>query len=310
MNTPDKRRALGKGLEALLPHRPAPAPAQNPADADGTPAAPASNGAPLELSVDLIDRSPYQTRTHFDERAMAELAASVAVSGVVQPIVVRPAEGGRYQLIAGERRLLASRQVKKATIPAVIRNVSDAQAMEITIIENLQRVDLNPMEQARGFDRLGVECMLTQEQIAQRTGKDRATIGNFLRLLRLPPMVQSKVESGDLSFGHARTLLALESHDAILKAAQKVLALSMSVRQTESFVQNLLNPEQVTKEPKTVEPVDPNVRDARERMQRALGLRVAIEDKGGRGKVIIEYTNLEAFDSLMERIIPSHTGEA
>jgi ParB family transcriptional regulator, chromosome partitioning protein len=182
--------------------------------------------------------------------------------------------------------------------------------MEITIIENLQRVDLNPMEQARGFDRLGVECMLTQEQIAQRTGKDRATIGNFLRLLRLPPMVQSKVESGDLSFGHARTLLALESHDAILKAAQKVLALSMSVRQTESFVQNLLNPEQAVKEPKTVEPVDPNVRDARERMQRALGLRVAIEDKGGRGKVIIEYTNLEAFDSLMERIIPSHTGEA
>jgi ParB family chromosome partitioning protein len=182
--------------------------------------------------------------------------------------------------------------------------------MEMTIVENLQRADLNPMEQARAFDRLGVECLLTQEQIAQRTGKDRATIGNFLRLLRLPPAVQGRVETGDLSFGHARTLLALESHDAILKAAQKVLALSMSVRQTESFVQNMLNPEKVAKEPKSMEPVDPNVREARDRMQRALGLRVAIEDKGGRGKVIIEYTNLEAFDSLMERIVSPQPGEA
>lgn len=302
MSTPDKRRALGKGLEALLPHRSSPQPAPTGGPADGPDAAASAGGTPLEIAVELIDRNPYQTRSHFDDKALEELAASIAVSGVVQPIVVRPREGGRYQLIAGERRLLASKKAGKAEIPAIVRVVSDAQAMEMTIVENLQRADLNPMEQARAFDRLGVECMLTQEQIAKRTGKDRATISNFLRLLRLPGTVQDRVESGDLSFGHARTLLAIESPELLLKAAQKVLALSMSVRQTETLVQNLLNPEKPGHEPKSKEPMDPNVREARDQMQRALGLKVVIEDKAGRGKVIIEYGNLEAFDSLMERI--------
>jgi ParB family chromosome partitioning protein len=313
MSTPDKRRALGKGLEALLPHRAAPQPVQ--IDAAAETATTQSNGAPLELAVELIDRNPYQTRSQFDEAALQDLAASIAASGVVQPILVRPIDDGRYQLIAGERRLLASKKAGKATIPAIVRQVSNAQAMEITIVENLQRADLNPMEQARAFDRLGIECLLTQEQIAQRTGKDRATISNFLRLLRLPTEIQRKVEAGQLSFGHARTLLSLDSPDAMLKAAQKVLALSMSVRQTESFVQNMLNPEKAVKQPKSKEPLDPNVREARDQMQRALGLKVAIEDKGGKGKVIIEYSNLEAFDSLMERITSeriasARTGEA
>lgn len=305
MSTPDKRRALGKGLEALLPHRSVPQPVQISAGTDGDGASAASNGAPLEIAVELIDRNPYQTRSHFDEKALEELAASVAATGVVQPILVRPMDGGRYQLIAGERRLLASRKAEKTVIPAIVRQVSDEQALEITIVENLQRADLNPMEQARAFDRLGVQCMLTQEQVAKRTGKDRATVSNFLRMLRLPPQVQGKVESGELSYGHARALLAIESPEEVLRAAQKILALSMSVRQAESLVQNMLNPERVVKEPKSKEPVDPNVREAQDRMQRALGLRVAIEDKGGKGKVVIEYGNLEAFDSLMERI----TGE-
>jgi ParB family chromosome partitioning protein len=183
--------------------------------------------------------------------------------------------------------------------------------MEMTIIENLQRADLNPMEQARAFDRLGREFQMTQEQMAKRTGKDRASVANFLRLLRLPTEIQGRVEAGELSFGHARTLLALESPDAILKAAQKVLALSMSVRQTESFVQNMLNPEKTEKKEKSKDLLDPNVREARDQMQRALGLKVAIEDRGGKGKVIIEYSNLEAFDSLMERITATHiTSEA
>ncbi len=303
MSTPDKRRALGKGLEALLPHRSVPQPVQISAGADGDGTTAASNGAPLEIAVELIDRNPYQTRSHFDEKALEELAASVAATGVVQPILVRPMNGGRYQLIAGERRLLASRKAEKTVIPAIVRQVSDEQALEITIVENLQRADLNPMEQARAFDRLGVQCMLTQEQIAKRTGKDRATVSNFLRMLRLPPQVQGKVESGELSYGHARALLAIESPEEVLRAAQKILALSMSVRQAESLVQNMLNPERAVKEPKSKEPVDPNVREAQERMQRALGLRVAIEDKGGRGKVVIEYGNLESFDSLMERIV-------
>jgi ParB family chromosome partitioning protein len=302
MSTSDKRRALGKGLEALLPHRVTPQPIQINAAAEATAPNATSNGAPLELAVDLIDRNPFQTRSQFDEVALQELAASIVATGVVQPIIVRPIASGRYQLIAGERRLMASRKAGKATIPAVVRPASDEQAMEMTIIENLQRADLNPMEQARAFDRLGREFQMTQEQMAKRTGKDRASVANFLRLLRLPTEIQGKVEAGELSFGHARTLLALESPESILKAAQKVLALSMSVRQTESFVQNMLNPEKAEKKEKSKEPVDPNVREARDQMQRALGLKVAIEDKGGKGKVIIEYTNLEAFDSLMERI--------
>jgi ParB family transcriptional regulator, chromosome partitioning protein len=310
MSTPDKRRALGKGLEALLPHRTAPQPVQIHAASDEAPSS-SSSGTPLELALDLIDRNPFQTRSQFDDAALEELATSIAATGVVQPILVRPVGDGRYQLIAGERRLMASRKVGKETIPAVVKPASDEQAMEITIVENLQRADLNPMEQARAFDRLGREFQMTQEQMAKRTGKDRASVSNFLRLLRLPTEIQNKVEVGQLSFGHARTLLALESPDAILKAAQKVLALSMSVRQTESFVQNMLNPEKAAKQPKSKDPLDPNVREARDQMQRALGLKVAIEDKGGKGKVIIEYTNLEAFDSLMERITASHVaGEA
>jgi len=149
-------------------------------------------------------------------------------------------------LIAGERRWLASQKAGKETIPAILRQVSDEQAMEMTIVENLQRTDLNPMEQARAYDRLSQEFKMTQEQMAKRTGKERASVANFLRLLRLPVEVQGKVEAGELSFGHARTLLALENPETILKAAQKVAALSMSVRQTESYVQGILNPEKKT----------------------------------------------------------------
>jgi ParB family transcriptional regulator, chromosome partitioning protein len=293
-----KRRALGKGLESLLPGRsgftPAPAPTASPVP---------DEGKPREIPVDQIERNPYQTRAAVDEGALKELAASIAASGVVQPVLVRPLADNRFQLIAGERRWLASKLAGKTTVPAILRHVSDEQAMEITIVENLQRTDLNPMEQARAYDRLAHHFKMTQEQMAQRTGKDRASVANFLRLLRLPLEVQQKVESGSLSFGHARTLLSLESPEAILKAAQKVTALSMSVRQTESYVQGLLNPEKTTKgEQKEKAPLDPNVREARDLLQRALGLKVSIEDKNGRGRVIIEYSRLEDFDALLETI--------
>jgi ParB family transcriptional regulator, chromosome partitioning protein len=173
--------------------------------------------------------------------------------------------------------------------------------MEITIVENLQRADLNPMEQARAFERLSREFHMTQEQMAQRTGKDRATVANFLRLLKLPSGVQTRVETGDLTFGHARALLAFEHAEEIEKAAQRVVSLSLSVRQTESYVQGLINPDKAKKKAeKEAPPVDPNVKDAQERLQRALGLRVTIEDKHGRGKVIIEYGRLEDFDALMD----------
>lgn len=292
-----KRRALGKGLDSLLPrvHAATPAPA-------AAPAPEAEGGKPREIPLKQIDRNPFQTRGVMDNEQLNELAASIRANGVVQPILVRPLASGRFQLIAGERRWRASELAGKETIPAILRQVSDEQAMEITIVENLQRADLNPMEQARAFERLGREFHMTQEQMAARTGKDRATISNFLRLLKLPATVQTKVESGELSFGHARTLLALEHAEAIEKATQRVLGLSLSVRQTESLVQGLLNPEKHKKEPKPEPPVDPNVREVEEKLQRALGLKVHIEDNKGRGRVIIEYADLADFDSLLESL--------
>lgn len=291
---PLKRKALGKGLESLLPRMGA--------TTDSPASIPSHDGSPREIPVDAIDRNPYQTRTRFDESALAELSASIAATGVVQPVLVRSLANGRFQLIVGERRLMASKKAGLATIPAFLRQVSDEQAMEITIVENLQRTDLNPIEQARAYDRLSKEFKLTQEQMAQRTGKDRASVANFLRLLRLPVEIQEKVENGDLTFGHARALLPLEDAEAIMKAAQKVIALSMSVRQTESYVQGIVNPEKKQAAEKVKEPLDPNVREARDLLQRALGLKVTIEDRKGKGKVIIEYSNLSDFDGLLESI--------
>jgi ParB family chromosome partitioning protein len=286
-----KRRALGKGLDSLLP-RPAIASA---GEAEG--------GKPREIPIDQIDPNPFQTRSHVNEEQLAELAASIAANGVVQPVLVRPLASGRFQLIAGERRWRASKLAGKNTVPAILRQVSDEQAMEITIVENLQRADLNPMEQARAFERLAREFHMTQEQMAQRTGKDRTTVANFLRLLRLPSTVQARVESGELSFGHARALLAFEHAEEIEKTAQHIAAHSMSVRQTENYVQGLIDPSRkARKEPKPERPIDPNVRDAQEQLQRALGLKVLIEDHNGRGKVIIEYARLQDFDALMERL--------
>jgi len=293
-----KRRALGRGLESLLPSRPSqPAAIAAALVEDPT-------GRPLEIPLDHIERNPYQTRTTFDLEKLAELAASIVASGVVQPIVVRmlkPKNGeARYQLITGERRLMASYKADKKTIPAIVRVASDEQAMEMTIVENLQRADLNPMEQARAFQRLSTDFKMTQEQMATRTGKDRTSVANFIRLLRLPEVVQEKLEAGDLSFGHAKILLSLPTQDDMSAAAGKVMALSMSVRQTETYVQNLLHPEAKFRKPeKVVAPPDANVAEAATRLQRTLGLRVRIEDHRGKGRVIIEYGNLEDFDSLL-----------
>ena len=288
-----KRRALGKGLDSLLPRMQTAATA--PVEAEG--------GKPREIPLGDIDPNPFQTRSRVNEDQLAELAASIVANGVVQPVLVRPLASGRFQLIAGERRWRASQLAGKVTIPAILRQVSDEQAMEITIVENLQRTDLNPMEQARAFERLSREFHMTQEQMATRSGKDRASVANFLRLLRLPATVQARVESGDLSFGHARTLLAFEHAEDMEKAAQRILKSSLSVRQTEAYVQGLLRPDRsAKKEPRPEPPIDPNVRAVQERLQRSLGLKVHIEDHNGRGKVIIEYSKLEDFDTLLEQL--------
>ena len=290
--TDPKRRALGKGLDSLLPR------------AQSNAAVETEGGRPREIILELVDNNPFQTRSQMNEDQLAELAASITANGVVQPILVRPMSNGRFQLIAGERRLRASKLAGKTTVPAILRQVSDEQAMEITIVENLQRADLNPMEQARAYERLSREFHMTQEQMAQRTGKDRATVANFLRLLRLPAGVQARVEKGELTFGHARALLAFEHAEEMEKAAQRIASLSLSVRQTETYVQGQLDPSRnEKKEPKPKPPIDPNVRDAQEQLQRALGLKVTVEDKNGRGKVIIEYGRLEDFDALMERLV-------
>jgi ParB family chromosome partitioning protein len=260
--------------------------------------APDATGKPLEIALDQIDRNPNQTRSNFDEAKLGELAQSIATTGVVQPVVVRELAGGRYQLIMGERRWRASQTAGKTTIPAIVRQVSDEQALEMTIVENLQRMDLNPMEQARAFERLSREFKLTQEQMAVRTGKDRASVGNYLRLLKLPVSIQGLLECGQLSFGHARALLALDSPERMEAAAAKVDAQAMSVRQTESYVQGLLNPESKPKA-KAAEARDPNVREAQDRLQRRLGLKVRIEDKKGKGRVIIEYAGVEDFDAIL-----------
>jgi ParB family chromosome partitioning protein len=294
VSTHEKRKALGRGLETLLP---AARGAQHPAPA----AAPVqhSGESVRELPVEIIDRNPYQTRQHFDETALNELAESIKVSGVVQPITVR-AHGSRFQLVTGERRWLASQRAGKTTVPAIVRQLSNEQAMEITIIENLQREDLNAVEQARAYERLAKEFNLTQEQMAQRTGKDRSSVSNFLRLLKLPAEVLAMVEGNKLTFGHAKALMGLDGPEAMLTLAKRAVQLSMSVRQVEGSVASLMNPE--PKAEKVVAPLDPNVKEAQLQLQRALGLKVQIQDRKGKGKIILEYRSLEDFDRVLEML--------
>jgi ParB family transcriptional regulator, chromosome partitioning protein len=295
----EKRKVLGRGLETLLPPRHLPHASTAVSSTAHTPAPSDRPGEALhQIPLDHLDRNPYQTRTvSLDPAALNELAASIQAVGVLQPIVVRPVAGGRYQVIAGERRCEAARMLHHQTIPAVVRPVSNEQAMEMTIVENLQRLDLTPMEEARGYDRLSREFGLTQEQMALRTGKERSSVANFLRLLKLPPSVQSMLDQGELSFGHAKVLMALESPEAIEKLAQRVVAFSLSVRQTEQAVTNLVHPPEKAEK---VRIVDPNVKEAEQELQRALGVRVAITDRNGKGKILIEYSSLEDFDRILE----------
>jgi ParB family transcriptional regulator, chromosome partitioning protein len=295
----DKRKALGRGLDALLPSSQALRPTAPPAPA---PTITRESGA-QEIALELIDRNPFQTRGRVTEESLEELAASIRVSGVVQPIVVRPIANGRYQLMAGERRWLASQRAGKQTIPAVVRQASDAQAMEITIVENLQREDLNPMEQARAYERLSREFGLTQEQMAQRTGKDRASVANFLRLLRLPPEGMVAIEEGKLSFGHGKVLMMLANTpmETQIKTVERVLERELSVRQTEELVHTIIGPHEPKQEEKA-KTKDPNVKAAETSIQRALGCKVEITDRGGKGKIVLQYASLEDFDRIVEAL--------
>src|SRR5690242_12224691 len=292
----DKRKALGRGLDSLLPAKPASAPIAMPASH--------TSGSAQEVLIDSIDANPYQTRRRINEAAMEELAESIRASGVVQPVVLRPGPNGRFQLVAGERRWHASKRAGKTTIPAVIRQISNEQAMEITIIENLQREDLNPIEQAKAFERLSREFGLTQEQIAARTGKDRASIANFIRLLKLPEALQDALETGVLSFGHGKVLLALAGFpEHMERAAREVIEKQLSVRQTEELVGKLLNPQAAEqRQEKQARQIDPNVRDAQRSLESSLGVKVEIQDRKGKGKIILKYGSLEDFDRIVEAL--------
>lgn len=291
----DKRKGLGRGLDSLLPGRTSPAPIAMPA-----PQPPAGT---QEISVDLIDPNPYQTRRQINEASLAELAESVRISGVVQPVVLRPAANGRFQLVAGERRWLASKRAGKLMVPAVVRQISNEQAMEITIIENLQREDLNAMEQARAFERLGREFGLTQEQIAARTGKDRTSISNFIRLLKLPESLQEALERGTISFGHGKALVGLVAFpEQLEKAANEVITKQLSVRQTEELAARLLQPEPEEPPKQKTVVLDPNVREAQHTLERSLGVKVEIQDRKGKGKIILRYGSLDDFDRILEAL--------
>jgi ParB family chromosome partitioning protein len=293
-----KKQVLGRGLNSLIPaaRNVAPAPAQA-----TSPAPIAATGEAIhQVPVADIVPNPYQTRIQVDEQGLNELADSIKVQGVLQPIILRQVSPGKLQLVAGQRRWLASQRAGKATVPAIVRQLSDEQVIELTIIENLQREDLNPLDQASAFEKLASTCGLTQEQIAQRTGKDRATVANYMRLLRLPDEVRNHIRSGELTMGHARALMALELAVEQIAAAKKVLNLSMSVRQTEALVANWGKPRE--REEKPERPVDPNVKQAQRELERALGCRVTIDDNRGRGKVVIQYKTLEDFDRILEAL--------
>jgi ParB family chromosome partitioning protein len=298
----DKRRALGKGLDSLLPQVKASA---APVVANSLAEVVAASGKPLEIPLGDIERNPFQTRMNFDEKLLAELADSISANGVIQPIIVRPLPDKKYQLIAGERRLRASQKAGKATIPAILTVVSDEKAMEFTIIENLQRADLNPVEHGRAFDRLGREFGMTQETMSRQTGKDRSSVSAYLRILKFPEHIQREIADGNITFGHAKVLLSLEHMEQVETLFAEILRDSLSVRRAGERAFDLGNPGlregRIAKaERAQKKALDPNVREAQEKLQRALGLRVKIEDNKGRGKVIIEYARLEDFDSLMD----------
>jgi ParB family chromosome partitioning protein len=293
MNRPDNpRKALGRGLGALLPTRPPVASAPPQAH---------TNEAPQTLPVDLIDPNPLQPRRLFQNERLAELAQSIRTNGIVQPLVVRQM-GERYQLVAGERRWRAAKLAELRDLPVVIRDIPDDRLLEISLIENIQREDLNPIETAHAFARLGEELQLTPEQIGLRTGKDRTTVTNFLRLLQLPEDLQQLVAERRLSAGHARCLLPLPTVALQREVAEKAVAQGWSVRQTERTTQRMM----ADRQPKHVDEVqvDPNVKAAIQEMERALGTRVRILEKAKKGgKIEIEYYSSEDLDRIYDVIV-------
>lgn len=299
MNKPQdpQRKALGRGLSTLLPPRQGTAAVPDPPQA-------VEPGAAQQLPIDMIDPNPLQPRSVFQADRLRELADSIRANGIIQPLIVRK-NGDRYELIAGERRWRAARLAELGMVPVVVQDVADGKLLEVSLIENIQREDLNPIEVAHAYDRLAREHGLSHEEIGKRTGKDRPTITNMIRLLRLPPEVQLLLAEHRLSMGHARAILGLPTADLQRNLADKAAAEGLSVRQVERMVQKLTetreSPEAVPEEePK----IDPNVRAAIEALERTLGTRVRIVEKDrGRGRIEIDYFSEDDLDRIYQLIV-------
>jgi len=294
----EKRPALGKGLSALIPD----ATFEPPAPPPVAPRLPTS-----EVDIDLLSPNAFQPRGQMDDTRLEELARSIASNGVIQPIVVRRS-GERFQIIAGERRWRAAQKAGLARVPIVIRDVPEGKEqslLEMALIENIQRENLNPIDEALAYKRLTDEFHLTQDAIAAAVGKDRATVANFVRLLRLPEDVRADVATGTLSMGHARALLSLTGELDLRRIARDIVARSLSVRETESLVRRTV--EEATPEPTAPAaspPADVHTRDAEDKLRMRLGTRVRIVRKGKRGRVEIDFTSedelIRLYDLLMD----------
>ena len=281
----EKRPALGRGLSALIPDTPAPA-------------APAAADRSLEVDTDLLRPNKFQPRSYVNDERIEELARSIRSHGIIQPIVVRKVDHG-YEIIAGERRWRAAQRAGLLKVPVVVRDIPEDRLLAVALIENIQREDLNPIEEAIAYRRLSDEFHLTQEQIADAVGKDRSSIANYVRLLRLPQEVRANVASDALSMGHARALLALTDENAMLRLARDIVSRSLSVRETEALVKKAGEPDAT----KTDKPVDVHTRAAEEKLKLALGTRTRIVRKGKAGRIEIDFVSEDELQRLYERLV-------
>jgi ParB family chromosome partitioning protein len=300
MSKPDQpRKALGRGMGALLPTRSHTPPPQ--AHVPVPVAGPESRETSLTVPIDAIQPNPLQPRRVFQDNRLEELAQSIRANGIIQPLVVRHF-GGHYQLVAGERRWRAAKLAGEATVPVVVREIPEDHLLEITLIENIQREDLNPMETASAFARMSTELNLNAEIIGLRTGKDRTTVINLMRLLQLPQDIQQLISDGKLTAGHGRCLLSLPNADLQREVAERATAAGWSVRQIEQTCAKMT----AGKTPKHVDEVkiDPNVKAAIQEMERKLGTRIHVKEGArGRGKIEIEYYSAEDLDRIYDTIM-------
>lgn len=257
-----------------------------------------------EVEISKIQFNPYQPRRNFDDRNIEELAESIKINGVIQPITLRKTETG-FQLVSGERRIRAALKAGLTKIPAFIISVDeDYKMLEMALIENIQREDLNPIDLANGFKKLAEEFHFTQEEIAHRVGKDRSTITNIIRLLKLPIVVQDSLRKGEISIGHAKVLLSLDNDELIKQAWKKIIENNLSVRQTEKLITSLLSNKPKETKPKKIT-VDSNLRYFEQEISKTIGTKVKIEDRNKKGKIIIEYYGKEDFERIVNRLLKS-----